>query len=157
MVNFTIKRAKCKTYTIKIPKTYPKLYCSICNKLKRLACQKHIKADASLLINLKILWTCKECILGAIPVKACSVPRWTKNESTIQKFKVKCNACTGFSYSTKNVRTCYYCDQQVHVKCWNNSLGCIKCCEEIFPGFYEYTYELLGDPYLYKRKSLQSL
>ena len=81
-------------------------------------------------------------------MNACSVPRRTKNECTIQKFKVKCKACTGFSYSTKNVRTCYYCDQQVHVKCWNNSLGCIKCCEEIIPGFHAYTYELLGNPYL---------
>ena len=148
MVNFTIKRAKCETCTIKIPKTHPKLYCSICNKLKHLSCQKLTKADASLLIYLKILWTCKECLSDALPVNACSVPRRTKNECTIQKFKVKCKACTGFSYSTKNVRTCYYCDQQVHVKCWNNSLGCIKCCEEIIPGFHAYTYELLGNPYL---------
>ena len=34
------------------------------------------------------------------------------------------------------------------MKCWNHELGCTSCCEDMFLGFYSYTYEILGDPYL---------
>ena len=47
---------------------------------------------------------------------------------------------------------CEFCEQQVHAKCWNHTLGCINCCDEIIPGFHAYSYELLRDPYLRKDK-----
>ena len=37
--------------------------------------------------------------------------------------------------------------KQVHLKCYKNDLGCTKFCESMIPGFYAYTYELIGDPY----------
>ena len=148
MVNLTIQRQKCETCNIKIPKAHLKLYCTICSKVKHLSCQKLTKADAKLLIYLNISWTCKECISDILPVNACSAPKRNKHANATDKFKAKCSACTGFSYSIRNVRTCDYCDQKVHVKCWNNSLGCNKCCEAIIPGFHALSYELLGDPYL---------
>ena len=95
---------------------------------------------------MKIPWTCKECIFEILPVNACSKARSRRNKS-IPKFKVKCSACNGYSYSITKIRTCDYCMEKVHLKCWNNSLGCNKCCENLIPGFYAYSYELIGDPY----------
>ena len=146
MVNKPFKRQTCETCSIKLPKAHPKLHCTICNKIKHLACEKLTKADANYLIHLKVKWTCRECILQILPVNACSVPKREK-KLDLDKVKIQCAACTGYSYSPRNVRTCEYCEQQVHTKCWNHALGCIKCCEEMIPGFHAYSYELLDDPY----------
>ena len=146
MPNIPRTRIKCDKCLVKIPKNQPKLRCSNCNSLKHLACQKLTKSDASQLIELKINWTCTDCIFDILPVNACMQTRIVKAEGQ-PTFKIKCSACSGFSYSSKNVRTCEYCNGQVHVKCWNNSLGCKKCCENIIPGFYAYSYELFDDPY----------
>ena len=148
MRNEPLIRMKCETCQIKIPKAQPKLRCSFCNKIKHLSCQKLTKADAKHILALKIDWTCKECILNILPINACSANRKDKNKTPIEKFKIKCSVCSGFSYTPRNVRKCTYCDQLVHVKCWNHELGCTSCCEDMFPGFYSYTYEILGDPYL---------
>ena len=145
MVNIPLIRIKCEICHIKIPKAQPKLFCTICNKLKHLACQKLTKADANTILYLKIPWTCKECISEILPIDACSTARSGKNKA-VPKFKIKCSACNGYSYSIRNIRTCDYCMEQVHVKCWKNSLGCTKCCENLIPGFYAYSYELIGDP-----------
>ena len=141
------KRQKCEKCDIKIPKAHPKLYCSECNNLKHLACQNLTKADANHIVHLNIPWTCTECVSQILPVNACSAPKRHKTTNS-NSFKVQCSSCNGFSYSSKNVRTCDFCDQQVHAKCWNHNLGCTKCCESIIPGFHAYSYELLGDPYL---------
>ena len=152
MVSIPLVRIKCEICQIKIPKAQPKLFCTICNKLKHLACQKLTKSDANTILYLKIPWTCKECIFQILPVNACSMPKRDKNTST-KKFKLQCSSCNGFCYSLKNVRTCENCERQVHNKCWHHSLGCTKCCEDIIPGFHAYSYELLGDPYLRNNKA----
>ena len=152
MVNIPYQRQKCDTCNIKLPKTQPQLFCTQCNKLKHLACQKLTKADAKNIISLKVPWTCKECIFETLPVNACSMPKRDK-KSTIKKFKVQCSACNGFSYTPSNIRTCCHCEQQVHVKCWNQSLGCHTCCENLIPGYHSYAYELLGDSYLRNNKT----
>ena len=41
------------------------------------------------------------------------------------KFKAKCGACSGYSYSQRNVRFCNWCESSVHFKCWKENLGCI--------------------------------
>ena len=151
MVNLPFKREKCDKCSTKLPKSHPKLYCSLCNKQKHLSCQKLTKSDASYINSLNIQWTCVDCISEILPLNACSVPRRDKTPA-IDKFKLQCSACKGFSYSPRNVRTCEFCDQQVHAKCWKHTLGCIKCCEDIIPGFHTHSYELLGDPYLKNNK-----
>lgn len=102
MPNIPRTRIKCDKCLIKIPKNQPKLRCSNCNSLKHLACQKLTKSDASQLIKLKINWTCTECIFDILPVNACMPTRIVKAEGQ-PKFKIKCSACNGFSYSAKNV------------------------------------------------------
>ena len=145
----TVRRVKCEQCDQKIPKNQPKLRCSICCDFKHLKCQKLTKSDASYIIQLKIDWTCNECLSSILPINGCSAPKRRKvTNSSGQKFKIQCASCYGYSYTPKNVRTCAFCDGQVHVKCWNNDLGCTACCESIFPGFHAYTYEIVGDPYL---------
>ena len=145
----TIRRARCDLCDQKIPKKQPMLRCSICTKFKHLKCQNLTKADASYLIYLNIDWTCHECIISILPVDGGSAPKRAKSAKLIgPKFKVKCTSCNGFSYTPKNLRTCEYCESQVHSKCWNQGLGCTACCENMIPGFHSYTYEILGDPYL---------
>ena len=147
MPNVTRTRIKCDKCNVKVPKAQPKLRCTVCNNLKHLACQKLTKSDANYIIQLKIQWTCSECMQQILPVNACwSLEKSKKSKETAPKFKIKCAACNGFSYSARNVRTCDYCIKQVHLKCWNNSLGCRTCCENMIPGFYSYANELIGDP-----------
>ena len=86
MVNVPLIRIKCETCQIKIPKAQPKLFCTICDKLKHLSCQKLTKADAINIIYQKIPWTCRECILEILPVNACSSVRsFGKNPSQNSK------------------------------------------------------------------------
>ena len=88
MVNVPLKRIKCSTCNVKIPKSYPKLYCTNCDEVKHLACQKLTKADAKHIIGLKIKWTCKECISEILPINACSKAKRETNPLT-KKFKIK--------------------------------------------------------------------
>ena len=114
MVNVPLNRIKCEICNIKIPKAQPKLRCTVCDKLKHLACQKLTKADANHLISLNIKWTCKECISEILPIGACLLAKPVKNKHN-NTFKVKCSCCNGFSYSPRNVRTCDNCDNLVHL------------------------------------------
>ena len=97
-------------------------------------------------IGTALCWTCKECISEILPIGGCLPAKPSKRLPT-QKFKIKCHCCNGFSYSPRNVRTCDYFMNKVHVRCWNDQLGCTKCCENMIPGFHVYSYELLDDPY----------
>ena len=145
----TVRRARCEQCDQKIPKNQPKLKCSICNLFKHLKCQKLTKADANYLIHLNLDWICYECLASILPVNGCSAPKRSKASRIIgPKFKIQCSSCNGFSYTPTNVRTCDWCENLVHAKCWNHSLGCTACCESMIPGFHAYTYELLGNPYM---------
>ena len=72
--------------------------------------------------------------------------RKNKKSTTIDtKFKVQCSCCGGWSQSPRNVKTCTWCDGQVHSKCLKNQLGCLKCCNELIPGYNTTSYELNMD------------
>ena len=129
----TLHRLRCDKCSLKIPKQQPKLKCSICEKFKHLSCQKLTKADARNLIHSNVSWSCQECISDILPINACKKSKISKNGIPTVKFKVKCSSCNGYSYTPRNVRTCDFCDNKVHAKCWN------WCCENIFPGFHTYT------------------
>ena len=144
-------RIKCEKCEVKIPKHMPMLKCSVCEKIKHLSCQKLTKSDAKHILALKSPWSCYECNTDILPINACS-GKTIKNKTTNINFKIKCSVCSGFSYNPRNVRTCKHCDQQVHVKCWNQELGCTSCCEDMIPGFHSYSYEIVGDPYLKNHK-----
>ena len=140
MVNIPLKRIKCETCNVNIPKIHPKLRCTNCDELKHLACQKLTKSNANHISALKFSWTCKECISEILPVGGC-LPAIPCERPPTQKFKIKCHCCNGFSYSPRNVRTCDYCMNKVHIRCWNDQLGCTKCCENMISGFYVYSYD----------------
>ena len=128
----------CHTCSTRIPKNCPKLVCCLCNLVKHFKCQKLSKNEAQHIIASDSDWICKECISEILPINICGT-------SDVPKFKAKCSACNGYSYSQNNTRTCNWCSEIVHVKCFKPSLGCIKCCEEIIPGFHVTTYELYDD------------
>ena len=142
----TYRRARCDTCDVKIPKSQPKLVCSTCKILKHLRCQKLTKADAN--YNIKYLgrdWICEQCIRDILPIDACPSVRQKKSNLSLPKVKIQCTSCSGYCYSPKNVRTCCWCENKVHAKCWNDSLGCQSFCEAIIPGYNVHTYELSGN------------
>ena len=114
MVSAPLNRIRCETCDVKIPKTHPKLRCTFCNELKHLACQKLSKSDANYLICMETQWICRECILEILPIGGCLSAK-PDNDTINKKFKVKCFCCNGFSYSPRNVRTCEFCMNQVHL------------------------------------------
>ena len=114
-----------------------------CEQIKHFSCQGLTRTEAEHIIALKINWTCKNCIYDILPVNGCRAKR--KGENAEPAFKVQCTSCGGYCYSLKNIRTCCWCETQVHFKCHSNYLGCISCCEKIIPGFYATSYELNDD------------
>ena len=149
----TVRRVRCEKCDQKFPKNQPKLRCTVCIKFKHLRCQNLTKADANYILYLNLDWTCNDCLSSILPINGGSAPKKSKSLKIIgPKFKVQCMSCNGFSYTPRNVRTCEYCENQVHVKCWNHELGCTSCCEKMIPGFHAYTYEIVGDPYLKNNK-----
>ena len=142
MRNKTFKRERCEKCEVKIPKHQPILVCDMCSKIKHLSCEKLSKSDASTIKDLGLSWSCHECLSNTLPVNA--VRRQTTTETDKKKFKVKCSSCNGFSYSQRTVKTCQWCDGQVHGKCWKGELGCKSCCEIMIPGYHAYTHELYG-------------
>ena len=122
---------KCEDCNKRICKNRPKLYCDLCERIKHFSCQGLTRTEAEHIIALKINWTCKICIYDILPVGGCRAKR--SGENTEPVFKVQCTSCGGYCYSLKNIRTCCWCDSQVHSKCHSNYLGCISCCEKIIP------------------------
>ena len=139
--NMTVRRERCEKCDVKIPKYQPTLVCDLCCEAKHLSCQNLTKSDALLINHLRIPWTCHECLSQALPI---NLVRRNNTEDINKKIKIRCNSCSGFSYSERTIKTCQWCDGQVHAKCWKEGLGCISCCEKIIPGFHAYEYELYG-------------
>ena len=137
----TAKKSTCPKCHKRVPKNRPKLYCTICDQMKHFSCQGLSKTDAEYIINAQISWTCTDCITKILPINACRKQKGSL--STV--FKVKCSSCSGYCYSSTSIRVCCFCDGSVHLKCFKNNLGCVKCCEDIIPGFHVNLYELYDD------------
>ena len=142
-INYSKNR--CEDCKKRITKNRPKLYCNLCEKTKHFSCQNLSRTEAEHIIALKLNWTCKNCLHDILPVNACKRERNVNGQNIAQNFKVQCTSCTGYCYSVKNIRNCHWCEGQVHLKCFNNDLGCKTCCEKNIPGFYVTTYELNDD------------
>ena len=136
-----VKGNRCHTCSTRLPKNCPKLVCYLCKIVRHHKCQALSKNEAQNIITADNDWICKECISDILPINACD----TNNKRPVPKFKVKCSSCNGYSYSQNNTRTCNWCTEVVHAKCFKPFLGCIKCCENIIPGFHVTTYELYDD------------
>ena len=137
MVNTQI----CKKCSVRIPKNHPKPYCILCNEHKHFPCQKLSKTDAKLLVATDHSWICNDCRFEILPVGAADLP------VRISKFKIKCTCCDRYSYAQPNTRTCHWCDNIVHAKCFKQQLGCLECCRDMIPGFDANRYELFENNY----------
>ena len=116
----TVNRERCEKCDVKIPKYQPILVCDLCSISKHLACQNLKKSDALLINHLGISWSCRECISQALPINL--VRRKFSEDTNKTKFKIKCNSCSGFSFSQRTTKTCQWCDGQVHAKCRKGDL-----------------------------------
>ena len=132
-------QVRCGLCTIRIPKNRRDLICSNCNDIKHYKCQRLSKTDVAFINETqRLTWTCRECIVDALPVND-----WGTTKA--EKFKVQCHSCTGYSHKETNVLQCPWCLNLNHKKCINNELGCIKCCEAMIPGFHACAYEIVDD------------
>ena len=136
-------REKCDSCKTKIPKRQPILFCDLCSKHKHLKCEKLTKSQVTQINAIGLSWTCLECISEILPINAVNKPKSNCNQN-VGKVKIKCSSCPGYSYSLQNIRTCQWCEGQVHTKCWKGELGCKTCRENMYPGYNAYTYELYG-------------
>ena len=132
----------CNECKVRIPKNRPKLFCSHCETSKHFRCQKLTKSDAQYIIERQILWTCFDCLSNALPINAYCPAKGKSTSTDTEKFKKRCTSCNGWSYSERNIRTCSWCEGTVHIKCFRNDLGCIKCCNDMIPGYNFSSYEL---------------
>ena len=135
----------CNDCKVRIPKNRPKLFCSHCDTSKHFRCQNLTKSDAQYIIERQILWTCSECLTNALPLNACCPVKRKLTTSQTEKFKKRCTSCNGWSYSARNIRTCSWCEGTVHLKCLKNELGCVKCCNDMIPGYNFSSYEINMD------------
>ena len=70
MTNTTRKR--CETCDVRIPASQPKLYCSICLKLRHAKCEKLSRLEASDIIQkYGQHWSCYKCTSSILPINTC--------------------------------------------------------------------------------------
>ena len=129
-------RKHCDKCSVRFTKNTPQLFCDLCDTLKHFRCQYLSKTDAQSLVTSSRSWTCRECILNALPVNAHNQSQSRANKNSPAQFKVQCHSCNGWSYSPANVKLCSWCNNNVHAKCHRLTLGCLKCCENMIPGYH---------------------
>ena len=140
----SLPKAKvCDKCNKRIPKNAPLLTCSLCNDTKHPKCMRLSKSDSLHIISSGFSWTCYDCLASALPINACHSP--VEKPAFGPVFKVKCNSCTGWCYSPKNLRYCNWCGKSIHSKCMKHELGCKTCCESMIPGFNYEPHHLLDD------------
>ena len=83
----------------------------------------------------------KSILFNQITTEFINIINTNGEVSNSQKIKIKCTACPGWCYSKSNLRTCAWCEGPVHKKCFQETLGCIRCCESIIPGYNVHTFE----------------
>ena len=139
------KSTKCEKCDVRIPASYPRLYCYLCEELKHFRCEGLSKLEAfNTISNVHSDWICRSCISAALPLNCFDITRRRNTELIGPKFKVKCYSCDGYSYTPHNVKTCEWCSHQSHKKCMIGNLGCKKCCTDNFAGFSSTSWELFG-------------
>ena len=138
----------CDTCNVRIPANHPKLYCNLCDEFKHARCQKLSKLEATEIVNSSVDWICFACISSILPVDAHSQIKKEGTLNTVPKYKQKCGACTGYSYSPKNVVECDWCFSKCHKKCVKGTLGCLKCCEIMIPAYKINIWDLFDEPNL---------
>ena len=138
----------CEKCDKRLPKNRPKLTCSFCKKIKHYKCNYLTKSDAEKIINKSDYeWVCFSCISETLPINASyqhNAKINAESENVTSTVRIKCSACNKQSHNPNNIVQCFWCDGFCHKKCVKNSLGCIRCCSSIIPGYHYNSYEMLG-------------
>ena len=148
----TVNMSCCGKCDVRIPKHRPMLICSICSQFKHYSCNYLSKNEAFKLINDGQMsqWSCFECISSILPINCTAkqpVPRSKSLETSKPNYinSTPCVACNKPVVPNKNSANCHWCEGVCHKSCSKNSLGCIKCCVDIIPGYFYYAHELTGN------------
>ena len=142
------EKIKCDKCSVRISRTRQNLVCDICKRVKHYKCCNLSKNDVNeILRTQENRWTCYECISDVLPMGIAETSdnsvSWTP--ITDLNFKQRCSACDGMSYRRENVEICTWCNDWCHKKCLKSSLGCLKCCDNMIPGYKCYAFELLDN------------
>ena len=130
---------KCTKCNVRIPKNRPQLKCSICNNIKHFKCVGLTKREAFEIIENQPLWTCQDCIMSILPLNLVL---------GIKSKLVNCNACSKKIGQSTVIAKCSWCNLRCHKDCVNGDLGCIRCCNNIIPGYNYFAHDLYGESYL---------
>ena len=137
----------CEKCEVRIPASHPRLHCTLCLNLKHAKCQNLTKAEAiNIVENSSQDWICYDCISNILPVNACIPIKSASKSNSIPKFKQKCGACAGFSYTPSNISVCCWCDTPCHKKCVKGQFGRLACYAAMYPGYAYNSWELFDDP-----------
>ena len=132
-------KVKCEKCNVRIPKNRPMLRCSVCDAVKHYKCNGLTKREAFEIIESQPNWTCIECTFDILPINLLSD---IKNKLEI------CDVCHKKISSSTIVSKCFWCHNRCHRTCINGSLGCMKCCSDIVPGFGYCAHDLYGETFL---------
>ncbi len=141
-----VRAIRCDKCTVRIPLSHRKLVCGICRNVQHYRCSKLSKTDVESIINTPHYdWSCYECISAILPLNACVVEteQAISSRKSRAQFKTACHACNHMSYKQHNIAICPWCSNKCHKKCIMGSLGCIKCCDNLIPGYRCHAFELL--------------
>ena len=135
--------SKCEYCSIRIPKNRQNLKCWICSEIKHQRCQGLSRVDANKITDdTGYDWICKACIEEILPLEACHSlssinpkPKDASSRINTEPFKVLCHSCNSYAYKKTRVVHCSLCKNPNHPKCSRDVLGCLRCCQETFPGY----------------------
>ena len=106
------------------------LFCSSCKYFSHSKCNGITKTEASIILANKQLherWTCKPCTRTLCT--STTEPKLAP--SIFSPLATTCYVCT--NPIGKRLSNCTLCNNTVHPKCNNGSLGCSTCRDSIFP------------------------
>ena len=92
-------------FSTRIQKKHSSLLCCECNES---TCQKLSKLEAKHIIRLRLKWTCHDCLIFF---------HWTRARKLgfrLQDRNLTRCRCSGYCYTSSNVKKCCWCEQQVH-------------------------------------------
>ena len=135
---------RCDACTKKIVKHKPSLICNICNNISHYQCNKLTKSDATYIIETSHNWTCIKCTANLFPLGlfSDSGQTTTSTRCLTTELHKNCSACTKRLGPHFNI--CSWCEKPCHMRCTKGQLGCIRCANEIIPGFNYSNVALMG-------------
>ena len=138
------RKSKCGKCDKSISKIQAQITCWLCESLFHAKCQGLTKTDTLRLINIKCykFWCCNTCTSEILPLENLNnfeqirTRKRIDNSSQLLETNIlkKCHTCN--KIMGKIFKKCDLCDNLSHVRCNRGNMGCLKCLNDIYPGFH---------------------